>query len=185
MTGSEPIEPEFSRVLALDRLNLGPVTETLRASESECAALAERFGIPGIARLTGTLEVTRPGQGPAIRVTGEVSGNVTQTCVVSLERFSQAVTETFVQRYTLEEVAEPQEVFSDPDAEEPPEPIVGDTLDLGEILAEQLALALDPYPHAPGAQFEGASFGAGDDADVAPVSPFAALKDLKTSGDGG
>jgi len=188
MSVSEPVPPEFSRVLQLDRLNLGPVTETLHADEAECAALAERFGLPAIARLSGTLAVTRPAQGPAVRVAGEVAAEVTQTCVVSLEPFSQAVHESFVQRYTFEAVAEPPEVFSDPDAEEPPEPITGDTLDIGEILAEQLALALDPYPHAPGVRFPGASFGAADDDDepddAAPASPFAVLKDLKTNRDG-
>jgi uncharacterized protein len=155
----------------------------LRANDAECAALAERFGIPGIARLSGTLDVTRPGQGPAIRIVGEVTAEVTQTCVVSLEPFTQTVGERFVQRYTFEEVAEPPEVFSDPDAEEPPEPIAGDTLDIGEVLAEQLALALDPYPRAPGVAFGGARFGEAEDAP--PASPFAVLKDLKTNGDDG
>lgn len=185
MTVAGAVPPEFSRVLRLDRLSLGPVHETFHADEVECAALAQRFGIPGIARLSGTLDVSRPGQGPAVRVVGDVSAEVTQTCVVSLEPFTQTVAEAFVQRYTFETVAEPEEVFSDPDAEEPPEPITGETLDMGEVLAEQLALALDPYPHAPGVVFGSATFGATDDEDDAdasvPASPFAVLKDLKTS----
>ena len=40
------------------------------------------------------------------------------------------------------------EVEIDPEAEVP-EPLVGGRLDLGEILAEELSLALDPYPRSP------------------------------------
>ncbi len=182
MTAAGPIPPEFSRVLGLDQLELGPVERELSASDAECAALAARFGIPGVGRLSGTLTVTRPGKGPAIRVAGRVQAEVTQTCVVSLEPVTQHVAEDFVQRYTLEAVAEPPEVFSDPEAEEPPEPMSGDSLDLGEVLAEQLALALDPYPRAQGAALQQSSFGTPHTPEEleAAKSPFAALKDLKT-----
>lgn len=189
MTASGDIAPEFSRPLPLERLNLGPVERALRANATECTALATRFGIPGVVALSGSVTVSRPGQGPAIRVAGRVEAEVTQTCVVSLAPFTQAVAEDFVQRYTLEPVAEPPEVFSDPDAEEPPEPLSGDSLDLGEVLAEQLALALDPYPRAPGAALSRVSFGTPDaEAEVeaaARQSPFAVLKDLKTPGSSG
>jgi hypothetical protein len=35
------------------------------------------------------------------------------------------------------------------------EPFEGDAIDIGEAVAQQLALALDPYPRAPGASLEG------------------------------
>jgi hypothetical protein len=47
------------------------------------------------------------------------------------------------------------------------EPLPSDILDIGEAVAQQLSLALDPYPRAPGAI-------AGAPAER-PVSPFAAL----------
>lgn len=183
MTVAEPVPPEFSRVLGLGELEPGPVERQLSANAEECAALATRFGIPGVTHLWGVLTVSRPGRGPAIRVAGRIEAEVTQTCVVSLEPIAQQVSEGFVQRYTLEAVPEPEEeVFSDPDAEEPPEPLTGDSLDLGEVLAEQLALALDPYPRAPGATLQQASFGTPHTAEelAAARSPFAALKNLKT-----
>ena len=37
--------------------------------------------------------------------------------------------------------------------EEPPEPIVDGTIDLGGVTLEFLALALDPYPRKPGVEF--------------------------------
>ena len=35
-----------------------------------------------------------------------------------------------------------------------PEPLSGNLLDVGEIVAEQLSLAADPYPRRPGAKLE-------------------------------
>jgi hypothetical protein len=53
---------------------------------------------------------------------------------------------------------------------------VGETLDLGEALAEQLALALDPYPRAPGASLAAAE----DEEDESPArGPFAGLAPLR------
>jgi hypothetical protein len=54
-----------------------------------------------------------------------------------------------------------------------------DTIDLGEVVVEQLALTLDPYPRAPGAVFDPAAL-PGYEAPEAEVSPFAALVKLKT-----
>jgi hypothetical protein len=71
-----------------------------------------------------------------------------QNCVVSLEDFSAAVDE----RFTVRCVPDGEESH-DPDPEAPDEiTYVNGVLDLGEAAAEQLALALDPYPRAPGAE---------------------------------
>ena len=61
------------------------------------------------------------------------------------------------------------------DAADPPEPMVDGAVDLGEAAAEQLALALDPYPRAPGAVFEPLP-----EAEATKVSPFAALRRLQS-----
>jgi uncharacterized metal-binding protein YceD (DUF177 family) len=188
MSTKYPETPEFSRPMLLDRLNLGTFEREVNASEAECAALAERLGLVRLDSLRGHLRVERPGGGPAIRVAGSLSADMMQTCVITLEPFEQRVSESFVQRYTLEEVVEEgPEVFSDPDAEEPPELLEGDSLDLGEVVAEQLALALDAHPRAPGATFEGASYGSWTAADEAAMeaarSPFAALEGLKDGPD--
>src|SRR3546814_20303410 len=43
----------------------------------------------------------------------------------------------------------------DIEAQDPPEPIFGDAIDVGEAVVQQFALALDPYPRAPWAEAEG------------------------------
>jgi hypothetical protein len=42
-------------------------------------------------------------------------------------------------------------VSADPLADDELEPLVGDRIDVGESFAEELGLALDPYPRAAGA----------------------------------
>lgn len=174
---------EFSRRLRLDRLAAGDVRETHEATEAECKALADRFGLIAVQSLTGGMTVRRPADGPLIRVEGWLSARVTQKCVVSLESFDADLEDTFVQLFTLESGEEPEdgEVFVSLEDEDAPEPVTGGAIDLGEVLAEQLALALDPHPRKPGVAFSGASFGEGDDPeDDVERNPFAALKDLKT-----
>lgn len=186
MTVTPEATVEFSRKLRLDRLAAGDVETDLTATPEERAALARRFGVLGIESLAGHLRARRPADGPLIRVEGSLSAEVRQTCVVTLDPFLAGVTTEFVQLYTLEGEGGGGEVFVSPEDEETPEPLRGDALDLGEVLAEELALALEPYPRKPGVTFEGASYGTGDeagaDAGDAADTPFAVLKHLKNGG---
>lgn len=171
---------EFSRRLRLDRLAGGDVEEELAATAQERAALAKRFGVLNIARLEGKLRVCRPADGPLVRVDGRLRAEVTQTCVVTLEPVTQEVEEAFVQLFTLSPEPRTREVFVSPEDEDAPEPLTGNAVDLGEVLSEQLALALDPYPRRADVEFEGASFGKAEEEDEeARDTPFAALERLK------
>lgn len=169
---------EFSRTLRLERLRRGEVVRELAAGPQECAALARRFDLPAVDSLSGRLRVWRPGDGPIIRIEGRLAAEVRQTCVVTLETFASRLSEDFVQLFTLEAPAAGGEVFVSPEDEDTPEPLEGDALDLGEVLAEQLALALDPHPRKPDAGLEGASFSLGEATAESDEedSPFAALK---------
>jgi len=61
------------------------------------------------------------------------------------------------------------------DEEDPPEEIVNGRIDLGEAVAQQLAIALDPYPRSAAARVS-AEDGARDaGAEPASTRPFAAL----------
>ena len=66
--------------------------------------------------------------------------------MVSAEEFPATVTEAFTVRFVPAGTED-----DDPDPESVDEiPYAGGRLDLGEAAAEQLALALDPFPHKPG-----------------------------------
>lgn len=163
--------PEFSRILGLARLPEGGRRERLAATPAECAALARRFGIEGVNRLEAELRL-RPGPAGITEVAGRLSAEVVQACVVSLEPVVQQVEEAVALR-----VLPPGQAPSDdPDGPDEIES-EGDAVDLGEALAEQLALALDPYPRAPGAVLP-----EGEGEGTTARGPFAALAALKKKG---
>lgn len=154
--------PEFSRPIPRERLDGQVITEEISATPQERAALARRFRLAGLdlLRATAIIEPAEGADGKAglLRLSGHLSAEVRQACVVSLAPVARRVEEDFTLLYSLEPGptpgAEAVEVVVDPEAEEPPEPLGPGGLDLGEAVAQQLAGALDPYPRAPGAAFE-------------------------------
>lgn len=182
MTQDNADSPEFSRKLRLDKLAGGPVERALEAKPDECRRLCARFGLVDLSSLSGTVTVSRLIDSPLIRAEGSFEARVRQTCVVKLEPFDATVGESFVQLYTLDPAAaeaEDGEVFVALEEDDTPEPLAGDSLDLGEVLAEQLALALDPHPRAPDAEFDPARYGVGPDEEDEADTPFAVLRQLK------
>jgi uncharacterized metal-binding protein YceD (DUF177 family) len=163
-------------VLARD---IGPDgrTEHISADAEARAAMAEAFGIPEVKAVAAEL-VVRPASGGAFQIRGALDADVVQTCVVTLEPVEQHVREEIdVTLVPAGETAEPGEtVLVDPQAEDAPGVFHRGRIELGAIVAEHLALGLDPYPRAPGVEFEPHI------EDEAPdrVSPFAALDRLRT-----
>jgi uncharacterized metal-binding protein YceD (DUF177 family) len=135
--------PEFSRPLPLGRVAPEGRSEVLDATGEECAALAARFGIPAVRALRATLRLTPEADG-AIRAEGRLEAAVTQECVVTLDPVDQRV-DTAIAFRLLPSGREPAEGPDEIDEIETEH----DVADLGEAVAEQLALALDPYPRAP------------------------------------
>ena len=136
--------PEFPRLV-----RLGPEARevTLTATQAECDALAERFGILGIGALSATLRLQPEPGGGSVRARGNLSARVEQTCVVTLEPVVQTVKAPIDLRILTD-----GEIPGDDDPGSPDEiESEGGQVDLGEAVAEQLSLALDPYPRAEGA----------------------------------
>jgi hypothetical protein len=145
VTGAGPA-PELHRPLAVARIAADGPPVTIEADPAECAALAARLRLPAILGLTCRYVLTRRGRS-VVDATGRLHARVTQTCVVSLDAFDAAIDESFSVRFVPAGTEQ-----DDPDPESIDEiPYEGDAIDLGEATAEQLALALDPYPRRPGA----------------------------------
>ena len=154
---------ELSRMVAVDRL---PAAMTVEATPAECAALAVRLRIPAVHALRCRFELRR--QGDTVLAEATLDARVEQSCVVSLEPVAQTVQE----RVSLRFVPSVDE-DADEDPEAPDElPYDGRTIDLGEAAAEQLALALDPYPRHPDAELDPA-------ATEEPAGAFAGLGGLR------
>lgn len=158
---------EFFRPLQVDRVPALGCHERLAADEKECAALAKRLDLPRIHSLGGLLKVV-PWRGGGLKVTGTLNARVDQVSVISLETFTSDL-EFAIERYFLSPRA------GQPAAEEDVDVIENGSVDLGEILAESMALELDPYPRREGEVFNDIE----ELPESAKVSPFTSLSKLK------
>jgi uncharacterized metal-binding protein YceD (DUF177 family) len=159
--------PEFHRPISLDRVGTHGLDLTLEASAPECAALAARMKLPAVHALSCQFHLIRESRDVVV-ARGYLRARITQTCVVSLEDFEATVEEGFQVRF-VPSGDESDEIDPETDDEIPFE---GNQIDLGEAAAEQLGLALDPYPRMPGAELPEA------EAEIEP-HPFAALAGLR------
>ncbi len=157
---------ELHRPVLLERIGPDGLAIAVEATRAECDALAERLAMPAVERLLCHWVLRRAAPAGTVEAEGRLEARVTQTCVVSADDFEADIAEAFSVRFVPSARAS-----DDPDPESPDEiPYEGASLDLGEAAAEQLALALDPFPRAPGAMLPGQR----EVAD-AKSNPFAAL----------
>jgi len=176
---------EFSHIVELDRVGPQGLPVRLEADAAALKALARQMKILAVLALKAELRVAvDPALSGHFRVSGRLEAEVEQTCITSLEPVRQQVSEAFERLFAptggLKPVAaltEDEAEWLDPDAEDPADPIEDGQIDVGAVVAEELALGLDPYPRKPDA---GLPEGYKPDAEeVAQVSPFAALAKLK------
>ena len=161
--------PEFTRPVDVGRVPPSGVVYDLDATSIERAALAERFDLLALDRLEAEVRLERLAGG-LLRLSAALKAAVVQACVVTLEPVHDCIDEAFTVLYRAgAEAGETTLVLNG--ASELVEPLASDILDIGEAVAQQLSLALDPYPRAPGAIAAAPNEG--------QVSPFAALAKWK------
>ena len=157
---------EFSRPLRVSGVPSAGHRLALTASPAECGALAQRLGLLALYEFSADLALEPDGLG-GVRASGGLAAEVEQACVVTMEPVRQSVREEIA----FHIIPEGQEPSESPDAEDEVE-TVGGYAELGEVLAQLLSLALDPYPRREGAELPPE---ATDPAD----SPFGALLHLR------
>ena len=160
------IRPELYRPIPIDRI--ADVDIDVRASQAECAALANRLMLPAVAAVSCRWRCSVL-PGGVFAAEGHLKAEITQICVVTLDPFPARVDERFEVRF----VPEDQIGDTDPDEEIDEIPYQDFEIDLGEATAEQLALSLDPYPRKPGAVLP-------PEVSEELDHPFAALAQLQT-----
>lgn len=169
--------PEFQRMIKARLLPGKPVV--LSANETECAALAERFGIAAIKELEASLTLEQTGAGISAR--GPLNADLIQSCAVSGEDLAITIREDlellFVEDAVLAardlgDINEDGAIEVELPANEADEiGYTGDAFDLGEAAAQSLGLAIDPYAEGPGADAARAKAGIADES--APSGPLA------------
>ena len=141
------MRPELHRPVALAEISEAGLDRLIEATPAECAALTRRMGVPAVLSLSCRFRLVRA-RNNTVAAEGHLMAAVVRTCVISLDEFETVVEEEFRVRFVP---AGTESYDPDPDAEEEI-PFTRGVIDLGETAAEQLALALDPYPRKPGAE---------------------------------
>jgi uncharacterized metal-binding protein YceD (DUF177 family) len=144
------------------------------AVREQVLALVEGLStVHDLASLSAVFDLTL--RGSEVHVAGHVRAKVGQTCVVTLEPIENGIDEevdlTFAPSVEgVDDLEGEVELKRDLD---PPEPLTGDSIDLGQLATEFLVLGIDPYPRKSGVEF--APRQAGEDT----PKPFAGLAALK------
>ncbi len=184
---SQQVAPEFRRMIEVATLGEREERIVLTATPEERAALAKRTGVQSVEALEAEAFVRALGAGGArARVT--FHADVIQSSVVTLEpvqgRIDEAFEVEFQPRGDADEAKESEDEFSlealqDLEASEPPGEVVDGWIDLGDMIAQYLSLAIDPYPRHPGEEF-GEWHDAPDKGEGKKEGPFAALKNWRS-----
>jgi len=167
---------EFSRTVRIDTIGTVPRALQVEADEAERAALARRFDLPSLDRLQADVDVSR-GAGEII-ASGRIQAEVTQRCVVTAEPVSARIDEPFAVRFRPPPAAgSPEEEIELAEEELDVMFTDGALIDVGEAVAQTLALNLDSYPRAPGAETALQEAGVKDEGEAGPFGALAALKE--------
>jgi uncharacterized metal-binding protein YceD (DUF177 family) len=144
------LAPEFSRLVPLARLAAGGCRQRIAAEPEERRRLAARFGLEALDCLTAVVELRRSAGG-VVLLDAEFEARFVQSCVVTLEPVAGTLGARFRLRYGPPE-AEAAQADIEGDVDGPAfEPLVGEAIDIGEAVAQELSLQLPPFPRLPDA----------------------------------
>lgn len=124
----------------------------ITADAVQRAALAAAHDLAEVRSLEAELIVTA-WKRDGVRVAGQVTADIVQNCVVTLEPIDAHVDEPLDgvfapvgSRLTRPERYEAGELVIDAEGPDLPELFTGDEVDVGQFVEEHFALAIDPYP---------------------------------------
>jgi uncharacterized metal-binding protein YceD (DUF177 family) len=158
----------------------------LTPTPAERAAISSWLGTEALESLTATIRISRKGEN-RYSYTANFEADVVQACVVTLEPVRAHLSGEYERLFQVlprssrrrPEAAAPPSVEISVADEDGPEMLDNPIIDLAAPLLEELSLALDPYPRAPGVSFEPPA------EEVEPAdNPFAVLEQLRTAESG-
>ena len=169
-------ESEFPRWQDIRAIDEAPVV--VCATEAERKALAQRFAIVAVNSLEATVALTR--DGAMVTAKGRLKAAITQSCAISAEDLAITIDEPLDFRFTPTAHHKPgpkpgEELELTADECDEIE-FTGTRFDLGEAIAQSLALAIDPFVEGPNADRVRKEVGLLGEEDAGPFAALAALK---------
>jgi len=179
---AEPVNAPWPCEIPLAQVDRGAVKLRLEPSAEQRKAIAKQLDLVSLEDLSAEVFLTSWLDGAEI--SGILRARVVQTCSATADDFESPIDARFDLRVLPANSRNaPQDEDSgdlgvDPDADDPPDVLEGETIDVSAYVVEHLALELDPFPRKPGAVFV-------QPPEPVELSPFAALKGLKSTDDQG
>lgn len=180
MPQTEDTLPFHHPLRVADLASNEPTPFELVLTEAQCKAIAADIDVPALRKIRMTGTVAPLGKRDW-KMAAHLGATVTQDCVVTLAPVTTRIEED-IERHWIkglkmapggDEVEMPEDVTQEP---------LRETIDLGAVLIEALALALPIYPRAEGAELPQQNFtepGATPMTDEA-ARPFAGLAGLRS-----
>ena len=150
-----------------------PLSLSYEANKHELEALKGYAEVEDVTSFNSELRVS-PLSAGRFKVAGRLKADAVQASVVDLSAVPAAIDETFTVEFWPQELIEERAGDDISLADEPPEPIVGGRIAIGEFLSELFSVSLDPYPRNTDDAFSW------EPAEKEPrVTPFAELARLR------
>lgn len=178
--------PVFSYWVEVENIGEEIVEFAVPLAGDQRQALRAALGLQAIESWTATAKLYRQPDEPGVLLHVKFAADVVQSCVVTLEPVRNRVEHSFTNLYVPEAQVDAAreelatEVVIDIEDSDLPYVLTEAGVDVGEAIAEQLALVIDPYPRKRGARLQpdvGHDF-AGDGGSTKKDGPFAALGSL-------
>lgn len=139
---------ELTRMIDLREIGNAPVTIT--ATAAECAALAQRFALVAVDQIEAL--ITLVPEGASVAASGTLTAEIVQSCAVSGDDLPVSIAEPVTFSFVPARPAgTPDEEIELSEAELDEIEYTGNAFDLGEAVAQSLALAVDPFLEGPNA----------------------------------
>lgn len=152
------------------------MTFDIQPNSEERAGLAQRCDILEVQDMNAFVSVTAGDRPDLFIVEGTINAHVVQACCVTLAPVVETIEESFRDVLTTLESALKPEDETDGDPNQPVELIQNDQIDLGDIIAQWLALSLNPYPRSDAPVFNHMEQ---KEESAGKYNPFAVLADIK------
>jgi uncharacterized metal-binding protein YceD (DUF177 family) len=137
----ESLPSEFSVIISLETIGDQPHLLKISASDEERRALAKRFDLVDIDELSAELALKWRKMNKVLSLKGRFSAKVTQSCVLTLNPIDAEINQELDILFAQNE----EDIMSFVDLNET-ELLDSPEIDVGEIVAEELSLSLEPYP---------------------------------------
>lgn len=155
----------------------------LTGQARELLQLVDRFKIVSLENLEADVSVKKISDPKAVQISGKVKSHLVQRCGVTLQDVPENIDESFNLLLVSPETADAfdeDELYADPEAPDY-DAFEGDSVPLGEIIVQTVAVMMNPYPRAPGAEVK-PLVGEGVTVNEEPLkkpSPFEVLSKLR------